>query len=364
MSSLKLRFAQLRPEIDRVTSHALDDALSSFEAPQAGHHFYAAAHTAITGGKRLRALLAQLGASIAQKQPLTAAPVLDLGAALELYQASALVHDDIIDHAPTRRGVPTTHVHFANQHGDRRWIGDSDEYGRAVAILAGDLLFSAAELAICRQGSQLPSQRALALMSAYSKMHAEVAYGQFLDVAGEQIPLDPLNDAAVDAQKAQQVVLHKSARYSIVHPMLLGATAGGAQSDLLAALEKALTPWGIAFQLRDDELGVFGDPQITGKPAGDDIREGKRTVLLALTWAYATPGEREALSKIIGRSHLTEGDVARARSIIDERGRRRHEEMITELVESGEQALQDPIFNAYDNSDLAELAQIVVHRQS
>ena len=362
MTSLKQRFTDLRPVIDAATASHLDDAISSFGAPEPGAAFYEAARTAIAGGKRFRALLAQLGAALARGEELVDAPLLPLGAALELYQASALVHDDIIDHAPTRRGTATTHTRFADDHARRRLIGDPREFGTAVAILAGDLLFSAAERAVARQCDALDHQRSARLLSAYSRMHAEVAYGQYLDVAAEQVPLATANDDAVDCENARRVVLHKSARYSIVHPTLLGAIAAGADDRLLGAIERVLEPWGIAFQLRDDELGVFGDPTVTGKPAGDDIREGKRTVLLGLTWRNATAGEREALAHIIGHAHPTAADINRVRDIIAHRGAGAHERMIHDLVNQGDAALDDPLLSGAAREELAALADIIVVR--
>ena len=199
-------------------------------------------------------------------------------------------------------------------------------------------------------------------------MHAEVALGQYLDIAAEQAPLDPQRADALRTSDSLEVALHKSAHYSVVHPAILGAICGADSVDAGAALadtlEEVLTPWGLAFQLRDDDLGVFGDPQVTGKPAGDDLREGKRTVLLALTWAASSPAEREALTQVLGVATASPEQIARATQIVHGNGRGAHEEEITRLVEEGHRALDAAGFAPQASAMLRELCLILTSRRA
>jgi len=248
--------------------------------------------------------MAHVGYALSSATPIEEVSLPHLSAALELYQASALVHDDIIDKADERRGMPTPHRTLADHHAAQSWIGSSTDFGRHSAILVGDFLFSAATAAADEQALTLPEDCARAFARRFADMHAEVALGQYLDISAEQNPLDPERTDALSMSDSLEVALHKSAHYSVVHPALLGAICAAPSFDhvagLLDVLETILTPWGLAFQLRDDDLGVFGDPAVTGKPAGDDLREGKRTALLALTWEASSPAERRALTDVLG----------------------------------------------------------------
>lgn len=359
MTTLDRRFAALRPRIDLDTARALDEALGALEAGDAADALVDAARDAIRSGKRLRALLAHFGASLGSGAPIGESDVHLLGAALELYQASALVHDDLIDKAQTRRGIATPHVRFARAHAHSSWSGSAPDFGAAAAVLLGDLLFSAAESTMIRQSERLPHDRATRLLARYAHMHAEVALGQYLDVRAENLPLRAFGPSVPDAH---EVVLRKSARYSVVQPALLGAMAAGADEEVLRTLESALTPWGIAFQLRDDDLGVFGDPEVTGKPAGDDIREGKRTVLLALTWEKSSEAERLHLERALGNPDPGPGELAEAADIIAARGRAGHEGLIEALIEEGAHALDDSALTPQMRSDLLELSRIITAR--
>lgn len=364
MTTLARRFADLRPSIDEASRDALLALLDEIGTSAGADRFVDAALASVRSGKRFRALLAHFGAAIASGRPLGESEVCELGAALELYQASALAHDDLIDHAPTRRGAPTPHVRFAGLHRDSGWTGSPAEFGAAGAVLLGDLLFSAAERAIGRQCESIDPSRAFRLLARYTTMHAEVALGQYLDVRAEHLPLDLADDEAVSIEDAMEVVLRKSAHYSIVHPAMLGAIAAGGGDGLLAALDEILTPWGIAFQLRDDDLGVFGDPAATGKPAGDDLREGKRTVLLALSWRSATDEERRDLVSVLGDPDADDEDATRAAEVVARRGRDAHERIIDALVAEGEAALDAHGFDDSTREDLLELARIITARES
>ena len=362
MSDLRDRMIPLRAAVDAATEAAIGAMTRDLAPTQRGAPLASLARSCSEGGKRFRGILAHVGHCLARGGALDEAPVAPLSAALELYQASALAHDDIIDHARTRRGRPTPHVSLAALHRDRAWRGDPDRFGEAGAILVGDLLFSWAEAAMADQAGRLAPRDAARLWARYSRMHAEVALGQFLDVAAEQAPLDPADPGAMDTGAAMEVVVRKSARYSIVHPAALGAICGGADDALIAAIESILTPWGMAFQLRDDHLGVFGDPELTGKPSGDDIREGKRTVLLALAWQRATDSERAVLCRALGRADAPSALIDEARQVIAARGGDAHEELITSLVDQGRAHLRKAPVSEQGRADLVGLCGIITRR--
>ena len=158
------------------------------------------------------------------------------------------------------------------------------------------------------------------------------------------------------------IVSHKAANYSVVIPATLGALAMGASPLDADALGMVLAPWGHAFQLRDDELGVFGDPQITGKGAGDDLREGKRTYLLALTWQNASTSEREKLARGLGNPEMTDNELDELRDIVARRGRKLHEEVISTFEAQGFLALESSRFTPEQRDALSQVAAMLIKR--
>ena len=366
--SLSESFSVLRPHIDEATTTALARLLARASATPRSAAFSEAVVSSAEGGKRFRALMAHVGWSLSSGRPLSEAHLPHLAAALELYQASALVHDDIIDHADERRGAPTPHRRLADLHRGAGWIGTSETFGRNAAILVGDFLFSAASAEADEQALDLPGANARAFARSFADMHAEVALGQYLDIMAEQSPLDPRRADALSAADSLDVALHKSAHYSVVRPAQLGAICGANSThvidELTDTLDAILTPWGLAFQLRDDDLGVFGDPTVTGKPAGDDLREGKRTVLLALTWAASSPAERTALANVLGVAEASADEIAVATQIVERNGRSAHEAEIANLVAQGHRALDASAFGDEASAMLRELCDILTARRA
>lgn len=276
----------------------------------------------VSGGKRTRALLTYAGmlcvGEVNEEQAVT------LGAGLELFQASALVHDDIIDNSPLRRGKPSAHIAFAQLHTNNSWCGDGNSFGRGAAITVGDLLLAGACELFAQALEHSPSDTALKTLSLFNTMMIEVSYGQFLDIREEHLPL---NETA-PTERALGILTHKSARYSVEMPLAIGATLAGANAHLVADLRALGLNLGIAFQLRDDDLGIFGDPVITGKPACGDITEGKRTVLLSLIREALTGDDRTFLDNCLGHE-LNTGQAKRVQRLAEECGARAaHEEMI------------------------------------
>jgi geranylgeranyl diphosphate synthase type I len=274
-------------------------------------------------------------------------------ASLELLHASALVHDDLMDASATRRGRPATHRQFARDHGDAGWRGDPEQYGAAAAILLGDLLLSWADELLRRCG--LPLEQVSPALDVFDRCRSEVIAGQFLDVSVQARGL-------ADVEAAMTVLRYKSAKYSIERPLHIGAALAGAGPGAMAELTAFGLPLGEAFQLRDDLLGVFGDPDATGKPAGDDLIEGKRTVLVALALDAASRDDAARLDASLGRS-LDPDEVAELRRVIDSSGAHAQvESVIGELAALARAALDRACVDDRARRVLQELASAVTDR--
>jgi geranylgeranyl diphosphate synthase type I len=234
----------------------------------------------LRGGKRFRASFLVWGYCSVAGVSADDAPdgVIDLAAAMEFFQAGALIHDDVMDGSDTRRGAPSAHVTIAARHLVRGWLGPADRTGLSGAVLAGNMCLGAAEDLVA--GADLPAEAGAAARTMFATMRTQLMAGQYLDVVESARPWDDL-PGAERLERADRVIRFKSAKYSVEHPLLIGAMAARADERRIDALSRYGLSVGRAFQLRDDLLGVFGDPAVTGKPAGDDLREGKRTVLVA-----------------------------------------------------------------------------------
>jgi len=243
------------------------------------------------GGKGLRPRFCYWGHALAGEH--SSPQLLQAGAALELLHTFALIHDDLMDNSDTRRGRPALHRAIAAQHRRDGRAGDPDQYGHAMALLAGDLAFSVAS----RLAAALPAPA----VTIWSRMIDELVLGQFLDLAGSA-----RQDRSRDVACA--TTLLKSGQYTVTSPLRLGAALGGVP-ELPAELVRYGDLAGEAFQLRDDLLGVFGDPRRTGKPVGDDLMSGKPTQVLALA-ADMLPPYGQALLALAGTSALTPSDAA------------------------------------------------------
>jgi geranylgeranyl diphosphate synthase, type I len=271
-----------------------------------------AARRSVSGGKRLRAAYCYWGWRAAGGSPSSDRPIV-AGAALEWLQASALVHDDVIDESDTRRGRPAAHRAFATQHAERAFRGDRFRFGVGAAVLLGDLMLSWADEMFRAAATDAAATTATTAAGHFDACKSELVAGQFLDVVAE---------AAADpsAESAMRVVRFKAAKYTVERPLLIGATLAGADRALCDALSGFGVPVGEAFQLRDDVLGAFGDASVTGKPAGDDLRSGKRTVLVARAYERADPAQRRLLDTTIGDPALAADDVERVRGVLRSTG--------------------------------------------
>jgi geranylgeranyl diphosphate synthase type I len=289
----------------------------------------------VGGGKRLRALFLCLGYRGGGGPDSDA--LVRAACAMEMFQAAALIHDDVMDDSDTRRGMPAAHRRLASQHGRHGWAGDPDRFGMAGAILAGDLCLTWADRLYATSG--LPAAERDRGREWFDRMRTQLLGGQFLDVLESARGWVELSTAERLAS-ARRVIRFKSAKYTIEYPLLIGAHAAGASPHAVQALSRYGLALGEAFQLRDDVLGVFGDPALTGKPAGDDLREGKRTVLVA----HALDGVDERAAKEFdqdfGRPDLDEAGVDRLRSVIVGSGAlERTEQLIEEQAAEARAAL-------------------------
>ncbi len=305
-----LECENLRKRVSAALDGFLDrqDARLGAVAPEAGE-LVLALRELVTGGKRLRPAFgywAWRGAGGGDDDRMVTA-----AAALELFQASAIIHDDVMDHSDTRRGLPAVHRRFAALHRETGWRSDDAQFGAGAAILVGDLCLGWSDEMFF--GSGMEPERLARARAIFDEMRTELMGGQYLDLLEQAL-------GGGSVARSRRVIEYKSARYSVLRPLQLGAALAGAGPALRAAYDGYGLPLGEAFQLRDDVLGVFGDPAETGKPAGDDLREGKRTVLVALAKQYGTPAQRAVVDRHLGNPALDLAGVEALREVLVDTG--------------------------------------------
>ncbi|MFN2522223.1 MAG: polyprenyl synthetase family protein [Mycobacteriales bacterium] len=321
------------PRLDAISEQLgpLQDALGAF---------------LLDGGKRLRPAFCYWGFRGAGGSDSDA--VVTAAASLELLQACALIHDDVMDGSDTRRGQPAMHRRFAALHRGEDWHGDPEAFGLSAAVLLGDLCLIWADELLNTSG--MPADALLRAQPVYDEMRVELMAGQYLDLLEQAL-------GGGTVESALRVARYKSAKYTIEKPLHMGAALAGAPQEVLDGYSGYGLPLGEAFQLRDDVLGVFGDPATTGKPAGDDLREGKRTALVAMALGNATPAQTALVRRHLGDPHLSETGVAELRQIICESGALdRVEQLIDELMDEALAALQAAPVEAEARTVLEELA--------
>jgi geranylgeranyl diphosphate synthase type I len=326
----------------------------------------------LCGGKRMRPAFCVWGYAAAAGIPTDEelGPLLAAAGSLDVFHVSALIHDDLMDSSDLRRGRPAAHRQFEALHANAGWLGDSAAFGRAGAILLGDLLVMWSAQMLHGAGvEQSALERALPIVEA---MRTEVTCGQYLDMVAQAHPLRqrapaigslrPTIELALD--DASRVVEYKAARYTVQRPCQMGVAIGGGDDELYFALGAYGSPLGRAFQFRDDLLGVFGDPQVTGKPAGDDLREGKRTVLVAHAYAHAGDAGQKLLLQRLGDPGLDETGISELQQVIVESGARDAvESMINEYHERALKALHDTEITEEGRAGFTALADAAVRRE-
>jgi len=309
------------------------------------------------GGKRLRPVFAYWGwQAVASRDP--DPDVLLLFSALELLHAWALIHDDVIDQSSTRRGRPTTHIQFAALHRDRDWRGSPDQFGVAAAVLTGDLAQAWADDIVSRANLSPDARRRV--QRVWASIRTELLGGQYHDIVAEA-------SAAESIASAMNVARFKTACYTVTRPLQFGVAAAADRPDVEDVFEQFGTDLGVAFQLRDDVLGVFGDPTVTGKPSGDDLRSGKRTVLVAEALGLAEksdPSAANVLRTSIG-TQLTDAQVRELREVIEAVGAlAAAESRIDALTRRALGTLAAAPINAAAKAGLTELARMATNRSA
>jgi geranylgeranyl diphosphate synthase type I len=289
----------------------------------------------LTGGKRLRPAFCYWGwrGTGAPDEP----TIVAASASLELFHAAALIHDDLMDGSDTRRGMPSVHRRFAGMHSAQGWHGDAARFGGAAALLVGDLCLGWSDELLRTAGMSDAALRRG--RPVFERMRTQLMGGQYLDILEQAAGgLWPDEQAA----RALRVIRYKSAKYSVEHPLLLGGSLADASPGLLARYAEYGLALGEAFQLRDDVLGVFGDPAQTGKPTGDDLREGKRTVLVAYALERASSGQAALLGRLLGDRDLDDTGVDTLREAIVETGALdRVERLVADLVSRSTAAVDE-----------------------
>ena len=300
----------------------------------------------LAGGKRLRPAFCHwvfVGCGGDPSDPLA----VDAGAALELLHTFALVHDDVMDGSALRRGRSSVHLEFAARHRRSGWRGEPRRFGEGVAILIGDLAFVYADL--------LMVDAPPAAISVFNELRIELNIGQYLDVLGTV-------QRRTDHATARRIARYKSGKYTVERPLHLGAALAGRLDKLVPPLSAFGLPLGEAFQLRDDLLGALGDSSVTGKPVGEDLREGKPTPLLAIASERAGP-EGQALLDRVGATDLGDDEVRALQVLLEETGARAEvEEQVGRLVAEAVTALATASLTAESKEALADLADYVGRR--
>jgi geranylgeranyl diphosphate synthase type I len=343
--------------VDRRLRDFLDAETARWRAvdPALARPLDALRHLVEAGGKRLRPAFCHWGFVAAGGDP-DDPRAAELGAAVEMLHAIALVHDDVMDGSPTRRGAPSVHVAFTEIHRAAHWHGEPRRFGEGAAVLVGDMAHVYADVLL---GDAPPD-----VWNVWHDLRLELDVGQYLDLLGT---------ARADRHRAcaRRIARYKSGKYTIERPLHLGAAQAGRLADVAAPLSAYGKPLGEAFQLRDDVLGAFGDPARTGKPVGEDLREGKPTPLLAAAFerVAGSPaparGPAAALLARVGDPGLTDVDVAAIQQVILDTGALDEiERLIGELTSRAVAAIEAAEVCTEARHELVELARYVAARDS
>lgn len=341
--------ARIARRVDVRIEHLLDGELERWSRLDAdlSEPVEAMRELVMAGGKRLRPAFchwAYVGAGGDPDDPM----VVDAGAALEMLHTFALIHDDIMDGSSMRRGMNSVHRSFEARHAVGDWRGEGRRFGEGVAILVGDLAFVYADLLLA--GAPRPA------LDVFTELRLEVNIGQYLDLLGTV-------RGDVGVEQARRICLYKSGKYTIERPLHLGAALAGRLDELAPVLSAYGRPLGEAFQLRDDLLGAFGDAELTGKPVGEDLREGKPTALFAFASGAADGAAAKLLADRFGAPDLSPDEVGELQTILEATGARRQVECwIDRLVEEALVALGAASLEGEAQPRMVELAHFVAGR--
>ncbi len=322
------------------------------QAPELGE-LVSTLETFLVGGKYLRPQFVAVGALMMGPETLHSrrASIAQLGAAVELVQAAALIHDDLIDHSDTRRGRPAVHVAAHDAHARAGLAGSSHDFGMATAVVLGDLALMIAEQLAARALTGSDDR------AHFDALRTEMIAGQYLDILNQAGGLTSPGSAHA---AALSVIRWKTVPYTVERPLLLGASHSNAPAAILRSLSELAVPLGTAFQLRDDLLGVFGDEKTIGKPSSGDITEGKRTTLLAFAEDNASPAQRTALAEAVGHASADEAALSAARRVFEETGARAHVEAeVASLADQTRGLLASSLEPVAHPKGVAELERLI-----
>ena len=308
----------------------------------------------LDSGKRLRPIFAYVGYLGAAKNP--SPEMVTAFASLELVHVCALIHDDVMDGSDTRRGAPAIHKSFEALHRKEKLTGSAEQFGVSAAILLGDLALIWSDQMLHNAG--LSDQQLINGLKIYDEMRVELMAGQYLDVYEQAL-------GSQSVERSLKVARFKSGKYTIERPLHFGAAIAGSHPSLEKLYSDYGIPLGEAFQLRDDLLGVFGDSSETGKPSGDDLREGKRTVLMALAFENADASQKSMFEKLIGHPELTANQISDLQELIIKTGAvTKVESMIEDFTKQALAALTHSGLSPLGKSLLTAMAGIATKRNT
>jgi geranylgeranyl diphosphate synthase type I len=333
-----------------------DEGSWSTLGPALDDLFLQARHYGV-GGKKVRSAFCYWTYIAWGGQPSTG--VLDVAASLDLLHLSAIVHDDVIDQSDTRRGAPSAHRWFAEAHEKQGWTSPADHYGVSAAIIFGDLLL--AWSVALMDNAELPDEGKARARSLGELVRRDVLVGQYLDLVAENRPLS----ASSVVDDARLIMEYKTARYTVARPAQIGAALAGANQEKLDQLGIFGSHIGRAFQMRDDLLGVFGDPQITGKPIGDDVRSGKKTVLVGYALQEASDHQHSTLTQMLCDPNLSSEHIVLFRQILRDTGAHdRVEQEIADEYKAGMKVLDSLDLTPDGATALGALVRACVEREA
>ncbi len=346
---LKGFVAEYRPKVDERLYAFLERKVKSAPDPFNRRIVEEIYRFARAGGKRLRPLLVLLGYAGAGNE--IDDGVLDASISIEIAHDYLLIHDDFMDEDTLRRGQDTV---WYSLH---KWVDKDPHVAHSLAVCAGDIAEAYATEAIME--ARIPDDRKLRLTALLHRILENTGYGQVLDIMLETLPLSDVREEDV-----LRVHEYKTSRYTIEGPLHMGATVADADGNLMGTYTRYAIPAGIAFQLKDDIIGVFGDERVTGKPAGSDIREGKRTLLIVYAYRNGSEGQRKRIEELLGKKDLTRDELEEIREIIRETGSLRYsEEMMERLIAEAKGVIEESDVAEPARTILLELADYLVRRE-
>ncbi|MCS7139194.1 MAG: polyprenyl synthetase family protein [Candidatus Nezhaarchaeota archaeon] len=342
------------PQIEEEMMKFLNSKIRGVRDPRQKRVIEEIARFTMSGGKRIRPSLVVLG--YAGSKGVIDGRIIKASISIELAHSYLLIHDDIMDRDELRRGRPTVWKVFEGLHKDAYGYEGATHYGFSMAIIAGDLAATYAIQALLQ--SEYEENAILRAVKLMQDVIEKTGYGQILDMALEKEPLSAVKEE--DVLKVNEL---KTAVYTVEGPLKIGGILARADDDLLEAYSNYAIPVGIAFQLQDDVLGVFGDEAVVGKPVGSDIREGKRTLLVIKAWESATPEQRRVLEKVLGNREASREDIEAVRDIIRSSGALDYiKELALKLSSEGMAAIERADVSSDVKEILIDLAKVVVER--